>query len=99
MQKEWLSNAMLLYTGYGKSSFPIWDRSEVEAVYSPVEAVELVRTVEDIIAETNSIKVDWESVSLSDAGKKVRAVQSERHPDLSEQALDALAWQFTYAWR
>ena len=43
--------------------------------------------------------VDWNALSLGDAGRFAAAEMGRRHPELSGEALDALAWNFSFVWR
>jgi hypothetical protein len=38
-------------------------------------------------------------MSLVDAGEHVTVVMPGRHPELSEDGAEALAWYVTYQWR
>ena len=59
----------------------------------------LIARVREIEAETMAVEVDWSTRTLSEGGRVARAAMAERHPELSEAALDALYWAFTYNWR
>ena len=49
--------------------------------------------------ETGKIAADWSTHSLESAGEMVRTDTHTRHPGLSDAALRALAWKFTFDWR
>ncbi|NOU27011.1 MAG: hypothetical protein HOO96_03810 [Polyangiaceae bacterium] len=46
-----------------------------------------------------AIDVDWTRVDLAAGTALFRARIADAHPELDAQALDALAAQFSYAWR
>ena len=52
-----------------------------------------------LVDEVGEIPVEWSQHSLVSAGDMVRTEMHARHPDLSDAALRALAWKFTFNWR
>jgi len=52
-----------------------------------------------LINEINQHPIDWTEHSLVSAGELVIKTMAERHPELSDAALRALAWKFTFDWR
>ncbi len=98
MIDEILSRAVVAYLGKEWSPFP---RSDVEAVSALAgdDPETLIARVREIEAETMAVEVDWSTRTLSEGGRVARAAMAERHPELSEAALDALYWAFTYNWR
>lgn len=57
------------------------------------DAREGVRT---ILNETSSIRIDWAGKSLIEIGREVHEVMHERHPELTDAALEKLTNYFTY---
>ena len=55
--------------------------------------------VVSLLEEVGRIQVDWSAHSLESAGEMARTEMHTRHPDLSDTALRALAWKFTFDWR
>lgn len=90
-----LSNAVVLYLGYGKAKSP---QSNGQAVIAEF-GVALLANVHKLMAELGAIGTDWSNHDLQSAGKMARAEMKNRHPQLSDQALDALEWKFTFDWR
>lgn len=96
-----LSTAVLEYLGKGRSSFP---RSDVDAVVAfanqvgadPDAVLAQVRAITD---ECLAIRIDWTTRTLVEGGDEARGVMAARHPELSDETLDALRWMFTYNWR
>lgn len=57
----------------------------------------LQEAVRSILDETMTIQVDWDlNTTLPEIGDEVRDVVRQRHPDLSDAAVDKLANYFTY---
>ena len=101
MEDRELSRAIVAYVAKGRSAFP---RSDVDAVTTfasehGLNADELLARVRAILDECMSIEIDWQKNSLVEGGTRAQRVMAERHPELGQDALDALFWTFTYNWR
>ena len=94
-----ISRAISSYLGFGSSPFPRQDRSRIVEEFGAEKASELERGVIAILNEANKIDVDWEGSSLSSAGSFIRFAMKNRYSALSDEALDAIVWQFTYSWK
>ena len=96
-----LSKAIISYLSKGKSSFPKHDEDAVRLLASDAhtDPEMLLDKAQTITTECASIEVDWSTHSLTEGGKEVARVMTERHPELEDDAIDALAWMFTYMWR
>lgn len=98
VEPEPISHAIVLYVARGRAASPRQDPNAVIAAYGPL-AVALLVEVERILKEADATPIDWKQLSLVAAGKLVRAKMHERYPRLSEAALDAIEWKFTFDWR
>jgi hypothetical protein len=59
----------------------------------------MLARVRGIIDEMMAIEIDWSESSLSEGARTARATMASQHPELSDEALDALHWMFSYSWR
>ncbi|MCY7402533.1 MAG: hypothetical protein LH477_16540 [Nocardioides sp.] len=94
-----LSAGMLAYLHKGEAASPRADEAACAATATTREPEALLAEVEALLQESLAVPVDWDSMSLGDAGRHVSAEMAKRHPELSQDALEALAWNFTFAWR
>lgn len=94
-----LSRAIVAFLQRGEAKSPRADRAAAAAEATHSEPELLVANVERIVQECLDVPVDWEELSLGDAGRAAAAAVGRRHPELSVEALDALAWNFSYVWR
>ena len=94
-----LSAGVLAYLQRGQAASPRQDREAVRTVARESSPEALLTEVEALVAESLAVSVDWQNPGLGDAGRAVAAEMGKRHPELSHEALDALAWNFTFAWR
>ncbi|MGX5694881.1 hypothetical protein ACWKWP_01675 [Agromyces soli] len=94
-----LSQAIVAYLQKGSAASPRSDRTAVRALVGEAEAEAAIAEVERVVKETISVPVDWRGLALGDAGRAAGAEMRRRYPWLSAQAIDALQWAFTFAWR
>ena len=94
-----LSNATVLFLGYGRASWPQRDEATLARELGAEKAAALREQIDALCDEMQRIDVDWSTCSLAEAGDDARAAMRLRHPELSDDALDALRWQFTYFWK
>lgn len=94
-----LSQAIITYLGKGRSSFPRTDEEAVLALEGDTESSALLEKVVALTAEMMSIEIDWSNHTLPEGGDEALRVMAGRHPELTDDALVALRWMFTYNWR
>lgn len=93
-----LSEGLLAYLQARTAASPQADEDAVLAVAGP-DGAALLERVETVVSESLAVAVDWDVLSLGDAGRHAAAETGRHHPELSAEALDAIAWSFTFAWR
>jgi hypothetical protein len=94
-----LSNAVVVFLGLGSASSPRQNRDDLAGKFGPEKGAELASQVTALVHEMNGLAIDWSVQSLESAGDIIRKEMHRRHPDLSDKALRALAWKFTFDWR
>lgn len=94
-----LSKAIVLFIGFGEAFAPDHDPTRLVREFGAAEAAILEPKVRAILDELARIEVDWSKHTLVSAEQEVLAKMHARHPDLSEEALRALGWDFTFSWR
>lgn len=99
MNDEELSAGVIAYLQKGAAASPRADEEACAGVASTRDPATLVAEVTTLVRESLAIPIDWSSTSLGDAGRQVAAEMGRRHPGLSAEARDALAWNFTFTWR
>ncbi len=93
------SEAVVLFLGRGSSSFPTRCPEQLVARFGEERAEELRRYVEGLLGEASSRSVDWTQRSLAIATAEYEAEVRSGHPELSDEAVAALGWEFSYAWK
>ena len=94
-----LSRAVVLYLGFGSAPSPQANGSTLTREFGAERGAELLERVVDLLDEVREIQIDWPIHSLASAGDAACDSMRGRHPELSEEALRALGWKFTFDWR
>jgi tetratricopeptide (TPR) repeat protein len=89
-QSDDLSNAIILFLGFGTKAWPHRDRARLVQEFGAAQAAALESRVLSIAGELAQIPVDWSVHSLQSGGEMAQIEMRARHPDLSETALRAL---------
>ena len=84
-----LNDAIVLFLKH----FPGKNDDEFLAV---VEDEAIRGAVRSILDETQSIRIEWGQKTLTELGREAREVMHQRHPELSDAALESLGNYFTY---
>lgn len=93
-----LSKGIVLFTGYGVENHPGEYPERVSSTFKESNSKTLDET-QRVLTDLNQLKPDWSNFSLSEAGKWARTQIQLKHPDLSDDALNALEWTFTWWWK
>jgi hypothetical protein len=94
-----LSKAIVLYLGYGTHPTPTHNRAQLVETFGATRGEALEFLVRSVLEELGDTQIDWSAHSLQSATDMVRKEMHDRHPDLSDAALNALAWKFMFDWR
>ncbi len=94
-----LSEAVVLFLGFGSASSPSTDRARLVQEFGAIRGMALESQVVSLLDELGTLNVDWSKHSLVSAGEMARTEMHARHRDLSDTALQALAWSFMFDWR
>lgn len=99
MNPEELSRAIVLYTGRGGGSpFPTRSLERLAQYFDVLEAADLANEIAHLEEEFYEVQpTDLES--LNESADRAAAVFASRHPELTEEAVDALRWCYTYDWK
>ncbi len=93
-----LDQGIIAYLQRGVAASPRADAEAVRAL-APGDSDELLTKVRSLIQESLAVPIDWSTTTLSEAGRTMAVTIHERHPTLGPDAVDALAWNFTFSWR
>ncbi len=96
---ETRSEAIILLLGQGISPYPKRGPQRLTERFGEELGLDLVQYSEAVLAELYAQSPDWSTDELRSATDK--AVQRVRsgHPELSDEALAALDWSFSWDWK
>lgn len=98
MQND-VSQAVVLYLGFRRAPSPREDGAKLVQEFGATKGAELESQVRSLVEELGKINVDWSRYSWESATKMARDRMEANHPDLSDDALEALAWKIAFDWR
>jgi hypothetical protein len=96
---EHLSRAVQLYLGYGSASFPQDDARAVTAEFGPELGASLLWRAQAVLGEAADLRPDWYAQSLTSAKDWAESEIRNRHPGLTDTAVSAIGWAFSYWWK
>jgi len=99
VKSEELSQAVVMYLGFGVDSLPTQKRALLLETFGAESGALLAEVVVSLVDEISRTKINWSLQSLESAGEMAMTEMRSRHPELTESALQALKWKFTYDWR
>lgn len=86
----------MLYIQKSTASWPQHDEDAVIKEFGEEKGKILVDQIHSLVQEMFEIKVDWEKHTLTSAADFGRDEIKKRFPGLSDEALAALWWKFTF---
>lgn len=93
-----VSEAVVVWTGFGQAAAPVRDEALVERHFGELvlDRMPLVRMLDDEYYES-----DARYVATDDADMERRSAADFRalHPEVSDEAVKALAWCYSYDYR
>ncbi len=94
-----LSRAVVLFLGAGVSSFPAINPARLIQEFGDARGVELGVEVAAFLDELGRIEVDWTVHNLQSATEMAEQRMAARHANLTDEAIKALGWKFSFGWR
>jgi hypothetical protein len=93
------SEAMILFLGRGISPYPKRDPERLTERFGNGDGFDLIRYVQSVLDEMYDVQPDWSQGDLaSETDKALNRVRTN-HPELSDDALAALRWSFSWDWK
>lgn len=93
-----INEALVLYTGFGKSPFPRARTNELIALFGEAEAIELKSRILMLMEELQQTFVDEKRTRKSVTERAIGQI-APLHPELDDSGLKALAWSFSFGLR
>ena len=93
-----INDALVIYTGFGKSPFPRARSADLVTRYGAAEGADLKARILALMEELGQPILD-ETRSKKSVTERAIEQLRPRHPELSETGLKALAWTFSFGLR
>jgi hypothetical protein len=95
-----INEALVIYTGFGKSSFPRARSNDLVARYGAEQGAELKERVLALLEELQQQPLaDGDRRSKKSVTERAIEQLRPRHPELDETGLKALGWTFSFGLR
>ena len=99
MDSERLSAAVVVWTGWGETSWPARDEARLVDRFGSEEAAGLMNQIRQLENDFNSSDARFVAADLKAMGDAAAADFRRKHQEISEDAVDALAWCYTYDYK
>lgn len=93
------SEAIILLLGQGISTHPNRDPQRLTERFGEELGLDLVQYSEAVLAELYASSPDWSNDDLHSATERAVVRVRSGHPELSDEALAALGWSFSWDWK
>jgi hypothetical protein len=93
-----INDALLLYTGYGKSPFPRARSNDLVTRFGAEQGAELKARILALMEELGQPILDEKRSKKSVTEKAIEQLRP-KHPELDETGLKALAWTYSFGLR
>jgi len=93
------NEAIILFIGHGINPYPQEDGSRLLNKFGPILGPGLEVKVKKLLKEVDEFKPNWNTQSLVSAGKWAVDEIQKKHPELNQDALDAIFWTYTYGYK
>jgi hypothetical protein len=93
-----INEALVLYTGYGKSPFPRARGADLATRFGAEQGAELKARIVALLEELGQQVLDEKRSKKSVTERAIEQLQP-KHPELDETGLKALAWTYSFGLR
>ena len=91
-----ISSAIVVWTGWGKSSRPQRDEQRLVQAFGGRRTGKLIENLRKLEEEFYSSNARFVAKDLAEMGRLAMQQFRSKHPELAEDAIQALAWCYTY---
>jgi hypothetical protein len=93
---ERVSEAMVVWTGFGETNRPHRSEERVRARFGPDATLELMPLLRQLAEDFYAGGAQYIDLNLQEMGDRASAQFRQAHPEMSEKAVSALEWCFTF---
>jgi hypothetical protein len=90
-----LAQALVIYLGFGSAAWPQADKNAIEQEFGD-RSNRILDQITAILREAEQFAPDWSTHDLASAKDSAEEQVRIRHPELTEDAIKAVAWAWSY---
>ena len=94
-----LSTAIIVWTGWGETNSPSRDEARLLDRFGSEVTVELLPTIRQLEDEFYASDARHVVADLKEMGDRAATQFRSKHPEISEEAIQALAWCYTFDYK
>jgi hypothetical protein len=94
-----VSSAIVAWSGFGETAWPARDDARVVDALGPDVASEVMPAVRELEDEFYASDARHVATDLSAMAERSSADFASKHPEISSEAVRALAWCYTYDYK
>lgn len=94
-----LSEALVVWTGWGRTTRPVRDENLVVQEFGAEQAVVLLPRITQLEDEFYASDARFTAADLREMGEVAAAQFRSKHSEVSEEAVKALAWCYTFDYK
>lgn len=94
-----VAKAIIVWTGFGETSWPSRDDARVVAALGPEVASTVMPTVRSLEDDFYLSDAQHVATDLTDMAERASADFARIHPEVPDDAVRALAWCYTYDYK
>ena len=98
MDPKVISSAIIVFVGKGLSPFPIPSRNRVLEVFGPALGPDLNKVIDALSDEFYEVE-PLPDETVIEATERATSTFVSHHPEISEDAVKALRWSYSYDWK
>jgi hypothetical protein len=91
-----LVEATLLWSGWGRSPWPLRDESSVAQRFDPDLAGKLLSKIKELENEFYASEARFVAADLEEMERMSAGQFRDRHPEVAEKIVSAFAWCYTF---
>ena len=97
--RRFLSEALVVWAGLGRSAWPSRDDRLVREQFGDDVATMLLPLIRELEEDFYSSSARFSATELSEMGESAASEFRGRHPEITEEAVRALAWCYTFDYK
>lgn len=99
MDQTLITDAIVLWLGYGRRAWPYRNDQAVLDAYGADRGERVLQVLHELADDFFASNASVTAPDLVSMGDQAASEFRLRHPDIGEQAVKALAWDYTYTYK